>query len=75
MRAGPPPARLTEEYNRAMVTLRPFDMVEHLDSPEAIAECLRQVAAEGDAEEIARANEHVERAKARINQRDAIRAG
>ena len=41
----------------------PFDIVSELDSDEAIAEYLRQVFSDGDADEIIRALGHVARAR------------
>lgn len=43
--------------------LIPFDIVEELDSEEAIAEYLRQVFEDGDSDEIIRALGHVARAR------------
>jgi len=43
--------------------LIPFDMTAHLDSPEAIAEYLTQVLADGDADELLRALGHVAKAR------------
>lgn len=42
--------------------LVPFDMAECLDSPEAIAEYMDQVLADGDTEELLRAVAHVAKA-------------
>ena len=42
-------------------TLTPFDVAEWLDSEEMILEYLEQVLADGDAEEIFRAIEQIER--------------
>lgn len=42
-----------------------FDMAECLDSPEAIAEYLRQVLADGDTGELLRALDHIAEARAR----------
>ncbi len=43
--------------------LIPFDMADHLDSEEAIAEYLSQVLADGDTDELRRALGHVAEAK------------
>ncbi|HEX7324225.1 MAG TPA: addiction module antidote protein [Rhodanobacteraceae bacterium] len=43
--------------------LIPFDMAEHLDSPEAIAEYMTQVLADGDTAELLRALGHVAKAR------------
>lgn len=43
--------------------LTPFDMVEVLDGPEATAEYLAQVLAEGDTDELVRARGHMARAQ------------
>lgn len=43
--------------------LVPFEMAIHLDTPEAIAEYLNQVLADGDTEELIRALGHIAKAK------------
>lgn len=43
--------------------LIPFDMAAHLDSPEAIAEYLNQVLADGDTDELVRALGHIAKAR------------
>lgn len=43
--------------------LIPFDMAAHLDSPDAIAEYLTQVLADGDADELLRALGHIAKAR------------
>lgn len=43
--------------------LIPFDMATHLDSPDAIAEYLTQVLADGDADELLRALGHIAKAR------------
>ena len=43
--------------------LSPFDMTAHLDSPEARAEYLNQVLADGDADELLRALGHIAKAQ------------
>lgn len=48
---------------KAKMKLVPFDMAAHLDSPEAIAEYLTQVLADGDADECVRALGHVAKAR------------
>jgi len=53
--------------------LIPFDIAEQLDSPEAIAEYLTQVLAEGDPDELLRALGHI--AKARGMAQIAAEAG
>jgi len=42
---------------------RPFDISEHLDSPEAVIEYLDQVLADNDTDELIRAIGHVARAR------------
>lgn len=46
--------------------LIPFDVVDHLDSEEAIAEYLSQVLADGDKEELLRAEGHIAKARASL---------
>lgn len=41
----------------------PFDMAAHLDGPDAIAEYLNQVLAEGDTDELIRALGHIAKAR------------
>lgn len=43
--------------------LIPFDMADHLDGPEAIAEYMTQVLADGDDDEFIRALGHIARAR------------
>ena len=43
--------------------LQPFDMTDHLDSDEAVAEYLSQVLADGDTDELLRALGHVAKAR------------
>ena len=43
--------------------LTPFDLSAHLDGPEAIAEYLNQVLAEGDTDELLRALGHIAKAR------------
>lgn len=43
--------------------LIPFDMAAHLDGPEAIAEYLNQVLADGDTDELVRALGHIAKAR------------
>jgi len=45
------------------VKLTTFDMAAHLDGPEAIAEYLNQVLADGDTDELVRALGHIAKAR------------
>jgi probable addiction module antidote protein len=48
---------------KASSKLIPFDITVHLDSPEAIAEYLTQVLADGDTDELLRALGHIAKAR------------
>ncbi|TAM88998.1 MAG: putative addiction module antidote protein [Candidimonas sp.] len=48
---------------KSKLKLIPFDMTAHLDSPEAIAEYLTQVLADGDADELLRALGYIAKAR------------
>lgn len=55
--------------------LLPFDIVSLLDSEAMIAEYLAQVLADGDKEELARAQGYIDRAREAVKDRDRNRPG